>query len=78
MDLTEEEMRFLEILSDGNKKTYVHVVKGFGMPLTPMAPTFTNRIAKHLLELGLVQRAGWFRDGYSITAKGLEVLQHKI
>jgi hypothetical protein len=43
IDLTEEEITFLEILADGKRKTYVHIVKGFGMPLTPMAPTFTNR-----------------------------------
>jgi len=75
MDLTGEELRFLEILSDGRKKTYVHVVKGFGMPLTPMAPTFTNKIAKRLVKLGLVKKAGVLRDGYRITPKGLAVLR---
>ena len=75
MELTAEELRFLEILSDGRKKTYVHIVKGFGMPLTPTAPTFTNRIARRLLELGLVKRAGILRDGYRITPRGLAVLQ---
>ena len=44
MYLTDEELRFLQILADGDTKTYVHVVRGFGQPLTPMAPTFTNRI----------------------------------
>lgn len=75
MDLTSEELRFLEILSDGRKKTYVHVVKGFGMPLTPMAPTFTNKIAKRLVKLGLVKKAGLLRDGYRITPQGLAVLR---
>ncbi len=74
MQLTDEELRFLEILSDGRRKTYVHIVRGFGKPLTPMAPTFTNRIAKRLLKLGLVERAGILRDGYKITSKGLAVL----
>jgi DNA-binding Lrp family transcriptional regulator len=63
MDLTAEEIRFLEILSEGGRKTYVHIVRGFGMQLTRMAPTFTNRIAKPLLERGLIQRAGLLRDG---------------
>ena len=75
MELTNEELRFLEILSDGRKKTYVHVAKGFGMALTPMAPTFTNRIAKRLRKLGLVKRAGVLRDGYCITPKGLAALR---
>ncbi|MCP4536449.1 MAG: hypothetical protein GY832_04820 [Chloroflexi bacterium] len=73
--LTDEESKFLDILSDGRKKTYVHIVKGFGMPLTPMAPTFTNRIAKRLRKLGLVKPAGLLRDGYRITPKGLAALQ---
>ena len=75
MELSSEELKFLEILSDGRRKTYVHVVKGFGMPLTPMAPTFTNRIAKRLLKLGLVKKAGILRDGYRITPKGLAALK---
>ncbi len=74
MQLTDEELRFLEILSDGRRKTYVHIVRGFGKPLTPMAPTFTNRIARRLLKLGLVERAGILRDGYKITSKGMAVL----
>lgn len=75
MNLSDEEIRFLEILSEGGRKTYVHIVKGFGLPLTPMAPTFTNRIAKRLLKLGLVERAGLLRDGYRISAKGLRELR---
>ena len=75
MELTDKELRFLEILSDGRKKTYVHIVKGFGMALTPMAPTFTNKIAKRLCKLGLVEKAGILRDGYRITPKGLAALQ---
>ncbi len=75
MKLSNEESRFLEILSDGRKKTYVHIVKGFGMPLTPMAPTFTNKIAKRLRKLGLVKTAGILRDGYRITPKGLAALR---
>ena len=75
MELTDEEFRFLEILSDGRKKTYVHIAKGFGMTLTPMAPTFTNKIAKRLRKLGLVKPAGMLRDGYRITPKGLAALE---
>jgi RIO-like serine/threonine protein kinase len=77
MKLNNEELRFLEILSDGRRKTYVHVSKGFGMALTPMAPTFTNKLAKPLLKLGLVKKAGILRDGYRITPKGLAVLQER-
>jgi len=76
MELTQEEIRFLEILSDGKRKTYVHIVKGFDMPVTPMAPTFTNRIAKRLLKLGMIKRAGMLRDGYSITPQGHQALQN--
>jgi hypothetical protein len=72
MDLTAEQIRFLEILSDGKKKTYVHVVKGFGMPLTPTAPTFTNNLARPLRKQGLVKRAG---GGYKITEAGRAALQ---
>jgi len=72
MTLTDEQVRFLEILSDGKKKTYVHVVKGFGMPLTPMAPTFTNQLAKPLLKMKLIRRAG---GGYRITDEGLAALR---
>ena len=75
MHLSAEEIRFLEILAEGGRKTYVHIVKGFNLPLTPMAPTFTNRIAKRLLKLDLIQKAGILRDGYSITAKGLAALK---
>jgi hypothetical protein len=72
MQLTGEQIRFLEILSDGKKKTYVHVVKGFGMPLTPTAPTFTNNLARPLRKAGLVKRAG---GGYKITDQGRAALQ---
>jgi hypothetical protein len=72
MNLTNDQLRFLQILSDGKKKTYVHVVKGFGMPLTPMAPTFTNNLARPLLKLKLVKRAG---GGYKITDAGRAVLE---
>ena len=74
MKLSAEEFQFLQILADGRAKTYVHIVKGFGQPLTPMAPTFTNRIAKPLLKLKLVKKAGLLRDGYKITEKGLAAL----
>ena len=77
MELSGDEIRLLEILADGRKKTYVHVAKGFGMPVTPMSPTFTNKLAKHLLKLGLVKRAGALRDGYRITEKGLAVLKER-
>jgi hypothetical protein len=72
MDLTQEEITFLKILSDGRRKTYVHIVKGFGMALTPMAPTFTNRIAKRLLKLRLIKKAGILRDGFKITDAGVK------
>jgi hypothetical protein len=70
--LTSEQIRFPQILADGKKKTYVHVVKGFGMPLTPTAPTFTNNLARPLRKAGLVKRAG---GGYKITAEGLAALE---
>ena len=72
MILSSDQVRFLEILSDGKKKTYVHVVKGFGIPLTPMAPTFTNKLAKPLLRIGLIKRAG---GGFRITDEGVTALQ---
>lgn len=72
MNLTSEQIQFLQILADGKKKTYVHVVKGFGMPLTPTAPTFTNNLARPLRKAGLVKRAG---GGYKITAEGLAALE---
>jgi hypothetical protein len=72
MNLSNDQVRFLGILSDGKKKTYVHVVKGFGIPLTPMAPTFTNKLAKPLLRMKLIKRAG---GGYKITDAGLAVLR---
>ncbi len=75
MKLSAEEIRFLEILADGRKKTYVHIIKGFGQPLTPMAPTFTNRIAKPLLKRKLIKKAGMLRDGYKITEKGIAALK---
>ena len=75
MKLSTEEIQFLQILSDGRRKTYVHIVKGFGQPLTPMAPTFTNRIAKPLLKSKLIKKAGVLRDGYKITDKGLATLK---
>ena len=71
MNLTPDQIRFLQILADGKKKTYVHVMKGFGMPLTPMSPTFTNNLAKPLLKAGLLKRAG---GGYKITDAGLSAL----
>ena len=69
------EFQLLQILADGRRKTYVHIVKGFGQPLTPLAPTFTNRIAKRLLKLKLVKKAGILRDGYKITSEGLAALK---
>jgi uncharacterized protein YjhX (UPF0386 family) len=72
MNLTDEQIQFLRILADGKKKTYVHVVRGFGRPLTPTAPTFTNNLARPLRKLGLVRRAG---GGYKITDKGLSALR---
>ncbi len=75
MQLSREELQFLQILADGKRKTYVHIVKGFGQPLTPMAPTFTNRVAKPLLKLKLIKKAGVLKDGYKITPKGLDALK---
>ncbi|MBT3336654.1 MAG: hypothetical protein HN855_06495 [Anaerolineae bacterium] len=75
MKLSREELQFLQILADGRTKTYVHIVKGFGQPLTPMAPTFTNQIAMPLLKLKLIKRAGLMRGGYKITNKGLAALK---
>ncbi len=75
MQLSREELQFLQILADGKRKTYVHIVKGFGQPLTPMAPTFTNRIAKPLLKQKLIKKAGMLKDGYKITPKGLDALK---
>jgi RIO-like serine/threonine protein kinase len=75
MQLSKEELQFLQILADGKRKTYVHIVKGFGQPLTPMAPTFTNRIAKPLLKQKLIKKAGMLKDGYKITPKGLDALK---
>ncbi len=62
MKLSAEETQFLQILADGRKKTYVHIIKGFGQPLTPMAPTFTNQIAKPLLKRKLIKKAGMVRQ----------------
>ncbi|NQU31039.1 MAG: hypothetical protein HQ525_10270 [Anaerolineae bacterium] len=75
MKLSGDEFQLLQILADGHRKTYVHIVKGFGQPLTPLAPTFTNRIAKRLLKLKLVKKAGILRDGYKITSEGLAALK---
>ena len=75
MKLSDVEFQLLQILADGRRKTYVHIVKGFGQPLTPLAPTFTNRIAKRLLKLKLVKKAGILRDGYKITSEGLAALK---
>jgi len=75
MELSQEEYRFLEILADGKRKTYVHIIRGFGLPLTPVAPTFTNKLAKRLLNLKLVEKAGLLRDGYRITPLGLQALR---
>lgn len=71
MTLTDDEKRFLTILADGKKKTYVHIARGFGQPLTPLSPTFTNTIAHPLLKRKLIRRAG---GGYRITAAGLAAL----
>ena len=43
--------------------------------MTPMAPIFTNRIARRLCKLGLVKKAGILRDGYRITSKELTALR---
>ena len=59
MNLTDEQTRFLQILSDGKKKT-------------PMAPTFTNNLARPLLKMKLVKRAG---GGYKITDAGRAALK---
>ncbi len=75
MKLSTEEIKFLQILADGKRKTYVHIVKGFGQPLTPMAPTFTNRIAKPLLKQKLIKKAGVLRDGFKITERGLVAIK---
>jgi predicted transcriptional regulator len=72
MNLSDEQRKFLLILSDGKKKTYVHISKGFGQPVTPMSPTFTNRIAGPLLKMGLIRHAG---GGYKITEAGLSALR---
>ena len=73
MNLTVDQIRFLELLADGKARTYVHVVKHFGMPLTPMAPTFTNNLAKPLRKAKLVKQN--IGGGYKITTAGLEALK---
>lgn len=72
MNLTPEQIRFLEILSDGKAKTYVHLSKGFGVAITPGSPTWANRLAKPLKKNKLVkQKMG---GGFKITKKGREAL----
>lgn len=67
MDLTDEEKRFFKKSCPcGGRITHVHIVKGFGMMVTPMAPTFTNRIAQRLLGSGLMRRTGLLRDSFAI------------
>ena len=73
MNLTNDQLRFLELLADGKARTYVHVMKGFGMPLTPMSPTFTNNLAKPLRKAGLVKQM--LGGGYKITDAGREALK---
>ena len=71
---TDEKLRFLQILADGDTKTYVHVVRGFGQPLTPMAPTFTNRIASGLLRHGFKEgRAAVGRVSHYVRGPGIAV-----
>ena len=72
MNLTSEQIRFLEILSDGKAKTYVHVAKGFGQAVTPMSPTWTNKLAKPLKRAKLVKQT--IGGGYKITDKGRDAL----
>jgi predicted transcriptional regulator len=68
-----EYIQFLDILSDGRTRTYVHFMKEMGMPLTPMSPTIVNKLARPLRKQGLVkQKLG---GGYQITDKGLEMLR---
>lgn len=72
MNLSHEQIRLLELLSDGKAKTYVHISKGFGKPLTPQAPTWTNKLAKPLKKAKLVKQT--MGGGYKITQKGRDVL----
>ena len=60
-----------ELLGDyGCWKIFLRV-KGFGMPLTPETPTFTNRLAKPLRKAALIWRAG---GGHRITDAGRAAL----
>ena len=71
MSLTEQQVRFLEILSDGRRKTYVHVMQGFGMAVTPMSSAYAKDVSEPLRTMGLVKRA---RGGYLITERGRAAL----
>ena len=74
MALTHEETVFLQVLSDGKRKTYVHIINGLGKPVSRMAPTIANRIAKPLLKQGLIKTAGIMRGAFVITDKGRSAL----
>jgi predicted transcriptional regulator len=68
-----EHLEFLDILSDGKTRTYVHFMRKMGKPITPMSPTIVNKLARPLRRQGLVkQKMG---GGYKITNKGLEMLK---
>ena len=68
-----EHIEFLSILSDGRTKTYVHIMKAMGEPVTPMSPTIVNNLGRPLRKQGLVkQKLG---GGFQITDKGREMLK---
>lgn len=71
--LTPEQITLLRLLADGKAHTYVDVVKALGMPLTPNAPTITNKLAKPLLKARLVKRT--VGGGLKITEAGRRALE---
>ena len=71
MELNNEELKFLEILSDSKKKTFSDIILGFGRMLRHPP----NKIAKPLLKLGFVEKSGLYRVTYRITEKGMTVLR---
>ena len=68
-----DELRFLQVLSDGRKRTYVHLTKEFGIPMTHHAPIWANELARRPLQLGLTRRR--FGGYYEITPKGIAYLR---
>ncbi len=74
MDFSNEEIRILEILSNGRRKKWLKIAKELGLSNPALHLISIKNITKRLRKMNFVKRTGLSLQHYKITPLGQSVL----